>query len=77
MAVPGIGTQQTSFIAQTLYHHSLLFLTVPLSVNSAWKPKGESTRAGIAMKNPESESYTALWLVGMIGRDVSEDLEDQ
>lgn len=29
------------------------------------------------MKNPESESYTALWLVGMIGRDVSEDLEDQ
>lgn len=42
---PGIGTQQTSFIAQTLYHHSLLFLTVPLSGNSAWKPKSESSES--------------------------------
>lgn len=29
------------------------------------------------MRNPESERYTALWLVGMRGGDVSEDLEDQ
>lgn len=40
-------------------------------------PKVNQARAGITMRNPESERYTALWLVGMIGGDISEDLEDQ